>query len=120
MRARDLLIPYPTVLDSYGQPYALVTAAPLVGRLVPDFVRQDPLLAAVIGDRFDDDTRESAVGRPSAPGCHTNEQAFPAHDSAPPPSAPVPVMGHPVCGQRAGSPSLSKLRVRPMWARRAL
>ncbi|ARX88289.1 CBS domain-containing protein [Streptomyces alboflavus] len=85
MRARDLLTPYPAVsvddeamdalrlvstqrlpallvVDSDGRPYAIVAVAHLVGRLVPDFVRQDPVLAAVIGDRFDVDARESAIG----------------------------------------------------------
>ena len=86
MYARDLARSYPTVsadddaldavrlvtrgqlpallvLDPDQYPYAIVSATRLVTALVPDSVQDDPLLASVIDDRFDDDVRASMVGR---------------------------------------------------------
>ncbi|MFI5867960.1 CBS domain-containing protein [Streptomyces sp. NPDC051546] len=77
MPARDLAEPYPhvttddpaidavrllaerdlpalLVLDADGVPYAVVPGSQLVRQLVPEYVMEDPLLAAVIDDRHAD------------------------------------------------------------------
>jgi hypothetical protein len=76
MRTRDLARPYPTapanddareaarlivrerlpallVIDRDEYPYAIVPAARVVHALVPEYVREDPLLASLIDDRLD-------------------------------------------------------------------
>ncbi|WP_405442226.1 CBS domain-containing protein [Streptomyces avidinii] len=85
MPARDLAEPYPhvttdapaadavrllaernlpalLVLDTDGVPYAVVPGSQLVGQLVPEYVMEDPLLAAVIDDRHADDLAEELAG----------------------------------------------------------
>ncbi|WP_405496109.1 CBS domain-containing protein [Streptomyces sp. NBC_00096] len=77
MPARDLAEPYPhvttddpaidavrllaerdlpalLVLDGDGVPYAVVPGSQLVRQMVPEYVMEDPLLAAVIDDRHAD------------------------------------------------------------------
>ncbi|MDN3293210.1 CBS domain-containing protein [Streptomyces ficellus] len=74
MHARDLAEPYPyvstdddavaaarmlaeqslpalLVLDSDGQPHAIVPGSQLVRQLLPDYLVEDPLLAATVNDR---------------------------------------------------------------------
>ncbi len=86
MRARDLARPYPVVtvdddaqeaarllarerlpallvVDQEGYPYAIVPAAQVLRALVPQYVLDDPILAAVVDDRFDDESREAVGGR---------------------------------------------------------
>lgn len=86
MRARDLAEPYPhvmtddaavdavrllaernlpalLVLDADGTPYAAVPGSQLVRQLVPEYVMEDPLLAAVIDDRHADALAENLVGK---------------------------------------------------------
>jgi len=48
-------LPALLVLDPDQYPYAIVSATRLVTALVPDSVQDDPFLASVIDDRFDDD-----------------------------------------------------------------
>ncbi|WP_406174966.1 CBS domain-containing protein [Streptomyces sp. NBC_00996] len=86
MRARELARPYPTVstdddaaeaarlvvrerlpallvLDQNQYPYAIVPGARVVQALVPAAVQEDPLLAAVIDDRLDNQVREAMAGQ---------------------------------------------------------
>ncbi|WP_406186314.1 CBS domain-containing protein [Streptomyces sp. NBC_01006] len=86
MIARDLAEPYPhvtsndravdavrlvaehnlaalLVLDSDGTPYAVVPGSQLVRQLVPEYVMEDPLLAAVIDDRHADTLTEDLAGK---------------------------------------------------------
>nr|WSW42441.1 CBS domain-containing protein [Streptomyces sp. NBC_01001]WSW63117.1 CBS domain-containing protein [Streptomyces sp. NBC_00998] len=86
MIARDLAEPYPhvntddlavdavrlvaehnlaalLVLDSDGTPYAVVPGSQLVRQLVPEYVMEDPLLAAVIDDRHADSLTEDLAGK---------------------------------------------------------
>jgi hypothetical protein len=76
MRTRDLARPHPTapanddareaarlivreqlptllVIDRDEYPYAIVPAARVLHALVPEYVREDPLLASLIDDRLD-------------------------------------------------------------------
>ncbi|MGW5398058.1 CBS domain-containing protein [Streptomyces sp. NPDC003952] len=85
MPARDLAEPYPhvttddpaidavrllaekdlaalLVLDADGVPYAVVPGSQLVRQLVPEYVMEDPLLAAVIDDRHADALTEGLDG----------------------------------------------------------
>ncbi|MFJ8533573.1 hypothetical protein [Streptomyces sp. NPDC093591] len=91
MRARDLARPYPAVtvdddaqqaarlvardrlpallvVDQQQYPFAIVPAAQVLRTLVPQYVLEDPLLAAVIDDRFDDEAREAVTGQSVAMG----------------------------------------------------
>ncbi|GGR84128.1 hypothetical protein Snoj_42260 [Streptomyces nojiriensis] len=92
MPARDLAEPYPhvttddpavdaarllaeqnlpalLVLDTDGIPYAVVPGSQVVGQLVPEYVMEDPLLAAVIDERHADASpRHWRAGR-SRSGC---------------------------------------------------
>lgn len=86
MPARDLAEPYPhvttndpavdavrllaernlpalLVLDTDGTPYAVVPGSQLVRQLVPEYVMQDPLLAAVIDDRHAEALADDLVGK---------------------------------------------------------
>uniref|UniRef100_A0AAU2JYR5 CBS domain-containing protein n=1 Tax=Streptomyces sp. NBC_00049 TaxID=2903617 RepID=A0AAU2JYR5_9ACTN len=86
MPARDLAEPYPhvttddqavdavrlvaeqslpalLVLDTDGTPYAVVPGSQLVRQLVPEYVMEDPLLAAVIDERHADALAEELVGK---------------------------------------------------------
>lgn len=86
MIARDLAEPYPhvttddpavdavrllaehdlaalLVLDSDGTPYAVVPGSQLVRQLVPEYVMEDLLLAAVIDDRYADGLTEDLAGK---------------------------------------------------------
>lgn len=64
MHARDLARPYPAVMvDQEACTYAIVRAAQVIRTLVPQYVLVDPILAAVIDDRFDDEPREAVTGR---------------------------------------------------------
>ncbi|MFB7178375.1 CBS domain-containing protein [Streptomyces sp. NPDC056257] len=86
MPARDLAEPYPhvttddpavdaarllaeqnlpalLVLDTDGIPYAVVPGSQVVGQLVPEYVMEDPLLAAVIDERHADAVAEGLAGR---------------------------------------------------------
>ncbi|MEW5530630.1 CBS domain-containing protein [Streptomyces virginiae] len=86
MPARDLAEPYPhvttddpavdaarllaeqnlpalLVLDTDGIPYAVVPGSQVVGQLVPEYVMEDPLLAAVIDERHADALAEGLAGR---------------------------------------------------------
>lgn len=86
MIARDLAEPYPhvrtddqavdavrllaehdlaalLVLDADGTPYAVVPGSQLVRQLVPAYVMEDPLLAAVIDDRHADALADELVGK---------------------------------------------------------
>lgn len=86
MIARDLAEPYPhvmtndaavdavrlvaeqnlpalLVLDADGTPYAVVPGSQLVRQLVPEYVMEDPLLAAVIDDRHADALADELVGK---------------------------------------------------------
>ncbi|WP_050791617.1 CBS domain-containing protein [Streptomyces pristinaespiralis] len=78
MRARDLAETYPfvttddsamdaarllaeralpalLVLDADGHPYAIVPGSQLVRQLLPHYIVEDPLLAAVVDERSDTD-----------------------------------------------------------------
>jgi CBS domain-containing protein len=86
MPARDLAEPYPhvttdddavdavrllaernlpalLVLDADGIPYAAVPGSQLVRQFVPEYVMEDPLLAAVIDDRHADALAEALAGK---------------------------------------------------------
>ncbi|MFK0222314.1 CBS domain-containing protein [Streptomyces vinaceus] len=86
MPARDLAEPYPhvttdgravdavrmvaewnlpalLVLDADGTPYAVVPGSQLVRQLVPEYVMEDPLLAAVIDERHADALAEDLAGK---------------------------------------------------------
>ncbi|WP_371591711.1 CBS domain-containing protein [Streptomyces virginiae] len=86
MIARDLAEPYPhvttddqavdavrllaehdlaalLVLERDGTPYAVVPGSQLVRQLVPEYVMEDPLLAAVIDDRHADSLTEGLAGK---------------------------------------------------------
>ncbi|MCM9083470.1 CBS domain-containing protein [Streptomyces spororaveus] len=86
MPARDLAEPYPhvttddpavdaarllaeqnlpalLVLDTDGIPYAVVPGSQVVGQVVPEYVMEDPLLAAVIDERHADALAEGLAGR---------------------------------------------------------
>ncbi|MGW7451102.1 CBS domain-containing protein [Streptomyces sp. NPDC054787] len=86
MPARDLAEPYPyitteddaidavrllaernlpalLVLDTDGHPYAAVPGSQLVRQLVPEYVREDPLLAPVIDERHAEAMAEQLAGR---------------------------------------------------------
>ncbi|MCX5274888.1 MULTISPECIES: CBS domain-containing protein [Streptomyces] len=86
MIARDLAEPYPhvttddravdavrlvaehnlaalLVLESDGAPYAVVPGSQLVRQLLPEYVMEDPLLAAVIDDRHADSLTEDLAGK---------------------------------------------------------
>jgi CBS domain-containing protein len=85
MHAHDLAEPYPSVstddeamvaarmlfeqrlpallvLDPDGQPYAIVPGSQLIRQLVPGYIIEDSLLAAVLDDRHDADVRERLTG----------------------------------------------------------
>lgn len=85
MLARDLAQPYPfvttdvpaidaariladqglpalLVLDSNGQPYAIVPGSQMVRQLVPDYLLNDPLLAATADDQQHADIMERLEG----------------------------------------------------------
>lgn len=85
MHARNLAEPYPSVstdddaveaarmlfeqrlpallvLDPDGRPYAIVPGSQLVRQLVPEYILEDPLLAAVADDRHDADIKEGLAG----------------------------------------------------------
>ncbi|MFG3064220.1 hypothetical protein ACGFYM_37505 [Streptomyces sp. NPDC048231] len=70
MRARDLAEPFPfvttdddaarmlaerslLVLDSDGQPHAIVPGSQLLRQLLPAYIAEDPALAGVVGDQHD-------------------------------------------------------------------
>ncbi|MGP4052708.1 CBS domain-containing protein [Streptomyces sp. 2A115] len=86
MRARDLADPYPTVsadddaldaarllvreqlpallvLDRDDYPYAVVSSARMIGALLPWYMREEPVLTAVVDDHFDEEAREAMTGR---------------------------------------------------------
>ncbi|MGW0393416.1 CBS domain-containing protein [Streptomyces sp. NPDC003042] len=86
MRARDLAVPWATVpldadaasaarlliaerlpgvlvLDSQGQPYAVLTGDRMVRMLVPGYVQSDQILAAVIDEPHADRLGEGLAGR---------------------------------------------------------
>ncbi|MCM1971291.1 MULTISPECIES: CBS domain-containing protein [unclassified Streptomyces] len=86
MPARDLAEPYPhvttddtavdavrllaeqnlpalLVLDADGTPYAVVPGSQLVRQLVPEYVMEDPLLAAVIDDRHAEALADDLAGK---------------------------------------------------------
>ncbi|OAH10353.1 CBS domain-containing protein [Streptomyces jeddahensis] len=56
-------LPALLVVDPDGQPYAIVPGSQLIGRLVPDYSLDDPLVAATISDRHLDEALEQMVGR---------------------------------------------------------
>ncbi|MFG2549469.1 CBS domain-containing protein [Streptomyces sp. NPDC048581] len=85
MRARDLAEPYPfvttdddaldaarmlaeqslpalLVLDSDGQPYAIVPGSQLIRQLLPAYIAEDPLLAGVVDERNDAELAERLTG----------------------------------------------------------
>ncbi|MGW3248424.1 CBS domain-containing protein [Streptomyces sp. NPDC001070] len=87
MRARDLAVEYPAVtldsdaldaarllaerrlpgvlvVDEDGQPYAILPASRLVKLIVPDYVLEDPTLAAVVDERHADRLCRALSGRP--------------------------------------------------------
>ncbi|MBT2493513.1 CBS domain-containing protein [Streptomyces sp. ISL-96] len=86
MRARDLAEPYVSVsmeadaaeavrllvehalpgllvVDSAGQPYAILPASDVVGTLVPSYVQEDPVLANVIDEPHADVLYHALAGR---------------------------------------------------------
>ncbi|MFD8022579.1 CBS domain-containing protein [Streptomyces lavendulae] len=86
MPARDLAEPYPhvstdapavdairllaeqnlpalLVLDADGSPYAAVPGSQLIRQLVPEYVMEDPLLAAVIDDRHTEEMTRALAGK---------------------------------------------------------
>jgi hypothetical protein len=86
MRARDLAEPFPfvttdddaidaarmpaeqslpalLVLDTDGQPHAIVPGSQLIRQLLPADIAEDPALAAVAGKRHDGDLTEHLAGR---------------------------------------------------------
>lgn len=96
MAARDLAEPYPyvttdddavdavrllagrnlpalLVLDADGTPYAVVPGSQLVRQLVPAYVMEDPLLAAVIDERHAEAMTESLAGKTVAEWLHPRE-----------------------------------------------
>ncbi|MEU9207761.1 hypothetical protein AB0D27_07340 [Streptomyces sp. NPDC048415] len=86
VRERLPALPALLVLDRDEYPYAIVPAAHIVKALVPDFVQEDPRLAAVIDDRLDDDARESMTGRSVAewlPRGHLHTAAVVGPDASP-------------------------------------
>ncbi|KAB1150138.1 CBS domain-containing protein [Streptomyces luteolifulvus] len=85
MSARELAEPYPSVstdddatdaarllaehklpallvVDRDGQPYAIVPGSQLIAQLLPEFVLEDPLFAAVIDDRELDEVPGKLAG----------------------------------------------------------
>lgn len=89
MRARDLAETYPfvttddqavdaarllaeralpalLVLDADGHPYAIVPGSQLVRQLLPHYIVDDPLLAAVVDERNDTDVAERLTGLTAA------------------------------------------------------
>jgi CBS domain-containing protein len=87
MRARDLAVEYPSVtldsdaldaarllaerrlpgvmvIDDDGKPYAILPASRLVKLLVPDYVLEDPRLAAVVDEKHADRLCRALDGRP--------------------------------------------------------
>lgn len=86
MRARDLAVKYPSVgldsdaldaarllaerrlpgvlvVDGDGHPYTILSASRLVMLLVPDYVLEDPALAAVVDERHADRLCQAVAGR---------------------------------------------------------
>ncbi|MER6999178.1 CBS domain-containing protein [Streptomyces sp. NPDC000410] len=63
--AAELLIreraPVLAVVSEDGHPVATVSAARVLAAALPDAVRDDPLLAAVVGESLDDDVRARAA-----------------------------------------------------------
>jgi CBS domain-containing protein len=85
MRARDLAESYPfvttdddavdaarmpagqslpalLVLDSDGQPHAIVPGSQLIRQLIPAYIAEDPLLAGVVDERNDAEVAERLTG----------------------------------------------------------
>ncbi|MYT27193.1 CBS domain-containing protein [Streptomyces sp. SID7760] len=85
MRARDLAEPFPfvttdddaadaarmlaeqslpalLVLDSDGQPHAIVPGSQLIRQLLPAYIAEDPALAGVAGDQHDGELAERLTG----------------------------------------------------------
>jgi CBS domain-containing protein len=100
MRARDLAVEYPSVsldsdaldaarllaeqrlpglmvMDDSGEPYALLPASRLVKLLVPDYVIEDPTLAAVVDERHADRLCQALAGQPV-------RDCLPGHRQVPP------------------------------------
>lgn len=50
------------VLDSDGQPYAIVPGAQLIRQLLPAYIAEDPLPAGVVGERNDAEAAERLTG----------------------------------------------------------
>jgi CBS domain-containing protein len=103
MRARELAVQYPSVtldsdalaaarmlaerrlpgllvMDERGRPYAVLPASRLIKLLVPDYVIEDPALAAVIDERHADRFCLSLAGRPVRDCLPRERQAPPAAD----------------------------------------
>ncbi|WP_330297637.1 CBS domain-containing protein [Streptomyces sp. NBC_00503] len=70
-------LPALLVLDTDGTPYAAVPGSQLVRQLVPEYVMEDPLLAAVIDERHAEEMTEALAGK-------TVAQWLPARTFKPP------------------------------------
>ncbi|MCX5406581.1 CBS domain-containing protein [Streptomyces sp. NBC_00335] len=70
-------LPALLVLDTDGTPYAAVPGSQLVRQLVPEYVMEDPLLAAVIDERHAEAMTEALAGK-------TVAQWLPARTFKPP------------------------------------
>ncbi|AYV26345.1 CBS domain-containing protein [Streptomyces avidinii] len=89
MRARDLAEPFPfvttdddaidaarllaeqslpalLVLDSDGQPHAIVPGSQLIRQLIPAYIAEDPQLAGVVAEQHDGDLTEQLAGLTAA------------------------------------------------------
>ncbi|MGW7264929.1 CBS domain-containing protein [Streptomyces sp. NPDC054842] len=104
MRAIDLAVQYPTVsldsdaldaarllaerqlpgvlvVDGDGLPYAILPASRLVKLLVPDYVIEDPALAAVIDERHADRLCQALAGQPVRDALPKERQKPPLADA---------------------------------------
>ncbi|SDL02597.1 CBS domain-containing protein [Streptomyces indicus] len=59
-------LPALLVVDPDGLPWAVVPGSQLVRQLVPDYVQEDPLIAAVVTDRNVGEMKEELAGRSAA------------------------------------------------------
>lgn len=57
---QSLPVPVLLVLDTDGQPYAAVPGSPVIRRLIPACIAEDPVLACVTGEQHDVELAELA------------------------------------------------------------
>jgi hypothetical protein len=71
-------LPGLVAMDDDGEPYQVLPASPLVEVLVPDYVMEDPTLAAVIDERHADRLAQALAGRPVRDCLPGQRRAVPA------------------------------------------